>query len=57
MFVVVVMQLYIIGKEIKIFLNKVGVCLLLTLCFVPWFFFYRYEEPNAWRISRAFRRR
>lgn len=39
MFVVVVMQLYIIGKEIKIFFNKVGVCLLLTLCFVPWFFF------------------
>lgn len=39
MFVVVIMQLYIIGKEIKIFLNKVGVCLLLKLCFVPWFFF------------------
>lgn len=33
------MQLYIVGKEIKIFFEQVGVCLLLTLCFVPWFFF------------------
>ena len=59
MFVVVVMQLYIIGKEIKIFLNKVGVCLLLTLCFVPWFLTrelracarasYRYDMGNGIR--------
>ena len=57
MFVVVVMQLYIVGKEIKTFFEQSRSVFVINVVFRSVVFFYRYEEPNAWRISRAFRRR